>query len=104
MWLGRHLDTNQHIGVYIEWNPDTKEYELGPIDYVRTVNVFDNEFPLRMEPRGDPDLIEFEGFVDKYGPPTVMTHDEAEKDASSESKDEEEYPIKAIIGSKIFKG
>jgi len=34
----------------------------------------------------------------------TMTHDEAEKDASSESKDEEEYPIKAIIGSKIFKG
>ena len=56
---------------------------------------------MRMEPRGDPDLIKFEGFVDKYGPPMMMTHDEAEKDASSESKDEEEYPIKAIIGSKM---
>ena len=101
VWLGRHLDTNQHVVVYIEWNPDTKEYDLGPIDYVRTVNVFDNEFPLRMEPRGDPDLVKFEGFVDKYGPPMSMTHDEAERDASSEGKSDEEYPIKAIIGTKV---
>ena len=101
IWVGRQLDTNQHIVVYIEWNPDTREYDIGPIDYVRTVNVFDNDFPLRVEPRGDHGIVKFEGFIDKYGPPMMMTHDEAEHGASGEGQGDEEYDIKAIIGTKM---
>ena len=66
--------------------------------------MYDDEFPLRMEPRGDESLIKFEGFVDKLGPAIDMTHSEAEKQAvsgSRETEGEEEYAIREIIGTKM---
>ena len=70
----------------------------------RTVKVFDDEFPLRMIPKGDPDLIEFQGFVDKLGPAVTMTHDEAvEHTKKGSNPKEDEWSIKAIIGTKTKK-
>ena len=70
----------------------------------RTVKAFDDEFPLRMIPKGDPDLIEFQGFVDKLGPAVTMTHDEAvEHTKQGSNPKEDEWSIKAIIGTKTKK-
>ena len=89
----------------ISWDTDTETYyDLGAIIMCRTVNAFDDEFPLRMIPKGDPDLIEFQGFVDKLGDAVTMTQDEAvEHTKKGSNSQEDEWSIKAIIGTKTKK-
>ena len=52
IWLGRDLDSGEHIGAMVEWISDGRRYEIGPIIKSRTAEVYDDEFPLSMEPRG----------------------------------------------------
>ena len=93
-----------NIGAMVEWISDERRYEIGSIMKSKTAEVYDDEFPLRMEPRGDDSLIKFEGFVDKLGPAIDMTHSEAEKQAvsgSRETEEEVEYVLREIIGTKM---
>jgi len=102
IWVGRNLDGNEHVGLLIEWDSETSRYILGDIIHSRTATVYDEEFPLRMEPQGDDDLVKFEGFIDKLGPSVMMDHATAEEHTVkwSNPKDDK-WGVKEIIGMKM---
>ena len=91
--MGRNLDSNQHwIAPLTSYNPNSGEYELGKIVSVRTVRVFEDQFPLRCTHTSSTNLEKFEGFVDRFDP--LYQHSD-----DAESPDQEFY-IQSIIGTK----
>lgn len=96
IWVGRDLNSNQHRVVPLTgYTPSTGEYELGKCISVRTVKVFNDQFPLRCIHTNQTDLMKFEGFVDRFDP--NYQHIEPNNNTNIDNNDDE-YEVENIIG------
>ncbi len=98
VWVGRNLNSNQHMVVPITWDPTEQLWMLDKVQSVSTVRVFDDLLPLRTVPLGRVvDWDSFNNFVDRCDP-AYQTEVDTPLDKLIEGSAETEYEIKAIIG------
>ena len=122
VWVGCSADARGgHLVCPIQWDSDSKVWLIGKTVNAMTVKVYDNKFPLRMDPGTATDPTSFHEFVDKvFNPllvaplkaavpkpaavPKLVTALDSAPDTSSHGSDGEAYEVEYIKKSRVKNG